>query len=306
MKGYLSAMFTLVFLPGLGLADAAELSNAGGNWDEEPRIEWLSASESPPVPLEETEATNPIQREFFDPSMGTTRIGHHGKCCSCAHGTPCDWLRPCGGIFAEYQNVWLRPQLSEPENGGSTTEYFGGQRFIFGHINSCGNIWRGRYFNYEANTFRISDLRVDSVFNLEYADFEHARRFSLGSIYGELSAGLRWAQWEEQNDYRYTDTIGPVLGGEIRGQSIFNFTTFAAARHSIQFGEDHNSNGAIKALGSFSVTEMQIGATRNITLLGRPSFVKGFFEAQYWAGPQNDDSQDLGLVGLGAAFGTTF
>lgn len=295
-------MFTLVFLPGLGLAEAAELSKAGGNWDEEPGIEWISATESPPVPLEETESTTPIRRTIFDPSMGTTQIGHHGECCP---GASCDWLRPCSGIFAEYQNVWLRPQLSEPESGGSTNEYLSGQRFIFGHINSCGNIWRGRYFNYAATTFS-SASNVSSVFNLEYADFEHARRFSLGSLYGELSAGLRWAQWEESNDYLYTDTIGPVLGGEIRGQSIFNLTTFAAARHSIQFGEVQNATGVFRQFGSFSVSEMQIGALQNFNLFGRPSFVKGFFEAQYWAGSQNDDTQNLGLIGLGAAFGTTF
>lgn len=301
-------MLTLVFLPGLGLANAAELSKAGGNWDEEPGIEWISATESPPVPREETGSTNLIRREILDPSMGTPQIGHHGECCP---GAPCDWLRPCGGIFAEYQNVWLRPQLSEPENGGSTTEYLSGQRFIFGHINSCGNIWRGRYFNYAATTL-APDPRFNSVFNLEYADFERARRFSLGSLYGELSAGLRWAQWEESADYLYTDTIGPVLGGEIHGRSIFNLTTFAAARHSIQFGEVQNATGGTsfptssRQFGSFSISEMQLGVIRNINLFGRSSFVKGFFEAQYWAGPQNDDSQNLGLVGLGAAFGTTF
>jgi len=72
-------MLTLVFLPGLGLANAAELSKAGGNWDEEPGIEWISATESPPVPREETGSTNLIRREILDPSMGTPQIGHHGE-----------------------------------------------------------------------------------------------------------------------------------------------------------------------------------------------------------------------------------
>jgi hypothetical protein len=51
---------------------------------------------------------------------------------------------------------------------------------------------------------------------------------------------------------------------------------------------------------------MQLGAIRNVNLFGHPAFLKGFLEAQYWVGPQNDDSQALGLVGLGASFGTTF
>ena len=297
MDRRLLVLFVSLVVGGMSRADAADFAKSGGNWDEDRGIELISATDSTLVQFEETGSTNPIQQvgAVYDPLIGTTQIDHRGGCCP---GAPCDWLRPCSGIFAEYQNVWLRPQISEPESGGSTTNYFSGQRVIFGHINSCGDVWRIRYFNYAATTFRSV-----SVFNLEYADFEHARRFSLGRIHGELSAGLRWAEWNESGDYSYTDTIGPVIGGEIRGPSVFNWTTFATARQSIQFGDLRSEN---RQLGSFAVSEMQLGAIRNVNLFGHPAFVKGFLEAQYWSGPQNDDSQALGLVGLGAAFGTTF
>jgi hypothetical protein len=297
MERYLLAMLSCVFLSGVSLADAADLSRAGGNWDEESAIEWIPAKFSSFLPTVDRESPSLIEQAgaVEDISTETSFVNHQGGCCP---GAPCDWLRPCSGIFAEYQNVWLRPQISEPESGGSTTSYFSGQRVIFGHINSCGDIWRIRYFNYAATTFRSN-----SVFNLEYADFEHARRFSLGRIHGELSAGLRWAEWNERGDYSYTETLGPVIGGEIRGPSVFNWTTFATARQSIQFGDLRSEN---RQLGSFAVSEMQLGAIRNVNLFGHPAFVKGFLEAQYWVGPQNDDSQALGLVGLGASFGTTF
>lgn len=297
MDRRLLAIVVSLVIGGMSLANAADFAKSGGNWDEEFGIEWISATESQPVLFEEAGATNPIRQvgATVDPSMGAAEIERHGGFSS---SVACDWLHPCSGIFAEYQNVWLRPQLSEPESGGSTTNYFSGQRLIFGHINSCGDAWRIRYFNYAASTFRSL-----SVFNLEYADFEHGRRFSLGRIDGELSAGLRWAEWYERGDYSYTGTIGPVIAGEIRGPSVFGWTTFATARQSFQFGDLKNETSQ---LGSFAISETQLGAIRNVNFFGHPSFVKGFLEAQYWAGPQNDDSQALGLVGLGASFGTTF
>ena len=296
MSRRLMVLFSAIVFGGTSLSYAADLSKAGGNWDQDDSIRLISSNTSQEPMLGEVQQVGMMDSVDYASSepMETTFCGNGGGCCPTA---PCDWLHPCSGIFAEYQNVWLRPQISEPESGGSTTQFLSGQRFIFGHINSCGNIWRGRYFNYAATT-------SNSVFNLAYADFEHARRFALaGGIYGELSAGLRWAEWDESSDYLYTDTIGPVFGGEIRGRSIFNWTTFAAARHSIQFGDLRNDS---RQFGSFSISEMQLGTVRNISLLGRPSFVKGFVEAQYWSGPQNDDTQDLGLIGFGAAFGTTF
>jgi hypothetical protein len=288
--------FAAIVFGGTNVSSAADLSKVGSNWEEDDSIRLIS-SEAPQVPMvgevQQVGLMNSVDYMSSEP-METTLCGNGGGCCPTA---PCDWLRPCGGWFAEYQNVWLRPQGAEPSNAGSTTKYNSGQRFIFGHMNSCGNIWRGRYFNYAAET-------SDTVFNMAYADFEHARRFAwAGGIYGELSAGLRWAEWDEADGHLFTETIGPVFGGEIRGGSILNWNTFAAARHSIQFGHERRQTDGF---GTFSISEMQLGMVRNVSLFGHQSFVKGFFEAQYWAGAQEGDTSDLGLVGLGAAFGTTF
>lgn len=163
-------------------------------------------------------------------------------------------------------------------------------------MDSCGRIWRGRYFNYFTRT-------PQDAFKLEYADFEHARRFSLaGTLYGEFSAGLRWAEFREEDDLFFSETLGPVIGTELRGLSILNWDAYASARHSIQFGHEREEN----FLGSFSITEIQLGLSRDFSLLGRSSFVKGFFEAQNWASPQDDDSTSIGLVGLGLGVGTSF
>jgi hypothetical protein len=294
MSRRLMVFFAAIVFGGTNVSSAADLSKAGGNWDQEASIALVSTSkwsiekdgQIRPVGLLESSDVAP------DRTVETTMIGHQGGCCP---GAPCDWLSPCGGLFAEFQAVWLRAQFSESDNDVGN-KYDPGTRYILGHIDNCGRIWRGRYFNYFTRT-------PEDAFKLEYADFEHARRFAwAGGLYGELSAGLRWAEFQEQDDLLFSETIGPVIGAELRGLSIVNWDAYASARHSIQFGHERAEN----FLGSFSITELQLGMVRNVNVLGHSSFVKGFFEAQNWAAPQDDSSTSIGLVGLGLGIGTSF
>jgi hypothetical protein len=45
---------------------------------------------------------------------------------------------------------------------------------------------------------------------------------------------------------------------------------------------------------------------KNTNILGHPTFVKGFVESQYWVGMADGGREDIGLIGLGFALGTTF
>ena len=318
MKRYLLAMLSCFFLCGVSLADAADLSRAGGDWDEESSFEWVPAKLASFIPSMETESPSLIEQAgaVEDTSTETSFVNHqHG----CVTGVPCDWLTPCGGWNFEAQSLWLRAQESEGRIVGAG--YDNGTRFTFGHTDSSGRSWRVRYFNYFADGVVRSQTQQGPIlltqkYNLEYFDFEHARRFSWsGGLYGELSAGLRWAQFVNsqesssstggtgvmQKNQFYSDTIGPVVGGELRGLSLYGWDAYALGRYSVQFGKILDEN----EFGTFSVTEVQLGLVRNVNLLGHATFVKGFFEAQKWASADSD-SEDLGLVGLGFALGMTF
>jgi hypothetical protein len=300
MKQYSSGMFmslVIMFLVigGLSRADGADISNAGGNWDEESAIEWIPAKFSSLFPSKEQETPSLIEQvgAVEDIPSETSFISHQSHRGACCPGAPCDWLTPCGGWNFEAQSLWLRVQTSEDEFRGAS--YDNGTRFILGHTDACGRTWRGRYFNYFSRG-------TTEFYSAEYADFEYARRFAWsGGIYGELSAGLRWAQFNNNNFVRFSDTIGPVIGGELRGLSFYGWDAYASARHSLQFGKDLDD----RDLASFSVTEVQLGMLRNFTVLGHPTFAKGFLEAQQWTAASND-SESVGLVGFGVGLGMTF
>jgi hypothetical protein len=306
MKQYSSGMFmSLVIMSlviaGLARVDAADLSKAGGNWDEDSVIEWVPAKLFSKLPEAETESPSLIQQAsaMSDELAPTTMVSHqHG----CRTGIPCDWLTPSGGWTFEFQNAWLRLQAADADRA-SGTQFDSGTRYILGHTNDCGNSWRLRYFNYFTEG-------LNNDYKLEYIDFEHARRFTLGgSVYGELGAGLRWAEFFESFifDLFYSDSIGPMVSAEIRGLSLASLDFYASGRHSIQFGQpignDPNFN---EKFGSFSISELQLGVMKNTNILGHPTFVKGFVESQYWVGMAEGGQENIGLIGLGFALGTTF
>lgn len=295
MKRYLLGMFMSLVITGLARVDAADLSKAGGNWDADSVIEWVPAKLFSKLPEAETESPSLIQQAsaMSDELAPTTMVSHqHG----CRTGIPCDWLTPCGGWTFEFQNAWMRLQAADADNA-SGTQFDSGTRYIFGHTNDCGNSWRLRYFNYFTEG-------LNNDYKLEYIDFEHARRFTLGgSVYGELGAGLRWAEFFESfpSDLVYSDTIGPMVAAEIRGLSLASLDFYASGRHSIQFGRPVG-----RQFGSFSISELQLGVMKNTNILGHPTFVKGFVESQYWVGMADGGRENIGLIGLGFALGTTF
>lgn len=292
MKAHVAVVFMSLVVGGVTLADAADLTRVGGNWDEESGIEWIPAKFSSFFPSKEKDSPSLIEQAGAVEGIPTETsfISHQGGCCP---GAPCDWLNPCGGWNFEAQSLWLRAQTSEDEYAGAG--YDNGTRFILGHTDACGRTWRARYFNYFTRG-------TTEFYSAEYADFEYARRFAWsGGLYGELSAGLRWAQFYNNTAVQFSDTIGPVIGGELRGLSFYGWDAYASARQSLQFGKDLDD----RDLASFAVTEVQLGVLRNFSVLGHPTFAKGFFEAQRWASASND-SEDVGLVGFGVGVGATF
>jgi hypothetical protein len=96
-----------------------------------------------------------------------------------------------------------------------------------------------------------------------------------------------------------------MVAAEIRGLSLASLDFYASGRHSIQFGKPVGNSGD-ERFGSFSISELQLGVMKNTNILGHPTFVKGFVESQYWVGMADGGREDIGLIGLGFALGTTF
>jgi hypothetical protein len=111
MKRHLLALFMSLVVGGVSLADAADLSRAGGDWDEESSFEWVPAKLASFLPSMETESPSLIEQAgaVEDISTETSFVNHQRGCCT---GIPCDWLTPCGGWTFEFQAAWLRLQGS--------------------------------------------------------------------------------------------------------------------------------------------------------------------------------------------------
>jgi hypothetical protein len=237
----------------------------------------------------------------YDEAATATTSNNGGNGCGCGSSCGGDccggcndcWCHPSCGLTFTSELLFLRAHDSEANDDGDDFET--ASRNTFGCIDACGREWRVRYFEYS------TDLRDSDYVQLEYIDTEYAGRFTLGCNWrGELSGGIRWAQYDEQGDLAYSDTFGPVLGAMLYGPCVCGYETFASLRNSWQFGSAFDSDR-----GTFSVTEVQLGVQYNYCLCGGNGFVRGVLEADKWEGVFEEDTQDLGLFGFGVAIGLT-
>jgi len=208
----------------------------------------------------------------------------------------CDaWLNPCTGITAMGEVVWLRYQDSEPDS--NTNDFQTGSRFTLGYMGQGGRELRVRYFEAEIVG------GTDPFWSFQTFDIEYARRFRLGDSWrGDLALGVRDAGFHEGGGNEYDDTFGPLIGMHLETDVLNGFLTlYGNARYSHQFGHDEDND----ELGSFSITELQIGVQADRRTQFGTAFVRTFLEAQQWAGVDDNDSEDGGLIGGGIALGLT-
>lgn len=205
-------------------------------------------------------------------------------CCDC-------WCNPCCGWIGSAEILFLRPHDNYADST-SSNRYETGSRYMIGHMDECGRSWRLRYFEFYHPDFDGSGLQMETL------DAEYAGRFTLGCNWrGELSAGLRWAEYRDDSSL-YSETIGPVIGAEVRNCLWCDVDIFALARQSIQFGEQDNDES-----GTFSITELQVGLEVTRCVAGTEIFARTMIEAQSWQGPEDAAGEDTGLIGYGFAVG---
>jgi hypothetical protein len=216
--------------------------------------------------------------------------GCDSGCSSCGGCNDC-WCNPsCGWTFTS-ELLFLRAHDSEANDSGHVFDT--ASRNTIGCVNSCGHEWRARYFEYS------TDLRDSDYVELEYIDVEWASRFTLGCNWrGEFGLGVRWAQYDEEGDLQYSDTLGPEIGALLIGPCCRGWDPYFSIRNSWQFGSPFDEDR-----GTFSVTEVQLGLQYTTCVCGGTGFLRTMIEADKWEGVFEDDSQDLGLIGYGVAIG---
>lgn len=241
--------------------------------------------------------------------------GCDGGYCDCSDGygyePGCGCDDGCGGWGGCRGGSWvysgeflmLRPQNSEADR--SQKELQSGSRFTLGYTTLRDQTVRARYFEYEA-----TKIDGDEFLKLEMLDLEYAGGFNLGRSWtGEIGAGLRWAKFDEEFEYRYADSFGPEIGIELQSNPWRCTSVFASVRQSLQFGHPREYSGSSFArtqLGSFAVTEMQIGLQwQRMAYRGNTLFCRGTLEAQDWSGVSATDSEDQRLIGWGVTVGIT-
>ncbi len=228
------------------------------------------------------------------PAIAQDGAGCDVGCGDVGCGGCCDaWLNPCAGITAMGEVVWLRYQDSEPDSNTNTFQT--GSRYTLGYMTQGGRELRVRYFEAEI------EGGTDPFWSFETLDIEFASRFRLGCNWrGDLSLGVRDAGFHEGGNNEYDDTFGPLIGVHLETDVLNCLTLYGNARYSHQFGEEEGGE-----LGSFSITELQIGVQADCCTPCGIVFVRTFVEAQQWAGVDDSDSEDGGLIGTGLALGLT-
>jgi len=239
---------------------------------------------------------------------GVSLAGYSGCDSSCGSGVACgsscsrksSWQRPCPTSRFDVEVLFFAASNSGAAVQHSQNDFNPGLRLTYDQVNECGRIFRVRYFNFgtttEANFSR---------YELETIDTEIGRRFTLGSMRGEFTGGVRYAAFSERGFLDYDTTFGPLVGMQFRGRKFLNGTSFVSMRHSWQFGEA-SDNGALDAPGYFEISEVQVGLewlhqSRFGTLVFRSAL-----EAQSWSAPQDSDSENLGLYGTTSSVGLVF
>ncbi len=218
---------------------------------------------------------------------------------SCGGGADCcdNWMSPTSGLTGMIEVVWLRPQDTYADSG--INRYQHGSRYTLGWMNDHGQEWRLRFFELGVNS------QFDDFINLYTVDVEYAGRFQLCNFDGELSFGLRYADWHESaagafGGLNIEDSIGPMIGLHLQTDLWNDFDLFANARYSHQFGHPVDST-----LGSFSITELSVGLQYARDMACGTAFLRGAFEAQNWAVNTDGSDEDMGFVGFGVALGFT-
>jgi hypothetical protein len=227
-----------------------------------------------------------------------------GKCESSCGCGGC-WCSPCAGWVGSAELLMLKLHTTDAPNSTDGDEqqdaFYTGSRYMLGYMNDRGRSLRLRYFE-----FATIDDENDESIQVETLDLEYAGRFTIGcGWYGEFSGGVRWAYWNEEFDFRYDDTIGPVVGLHIATDVTSCFSLYGDVRQSYQFGTGTFDGDTRSGRGTFGISEIELGGQIERCFGGNDLFLRSGFAAQNYSGLGDSSDEDFALVGFTLAVGVT-
>jgi len=265
---------------------------------ERTQVELVSAT-SPPTQFASMQAELDAMRAQIEEISYSNTNGGVSCSSSCGSGSGCNsgcwdwWTNPNCGITFMGEALWLRAEDSE-DDGDNT--FFDASRITLGYVNNCGRELRVRFFEFGASPHYDAGF-----YNLYTIDVEYAGRFQWGRNWaGDFSVGVRDAKYREERGNDYPATIGPLIGLHLKSAPLFrNINAFGNLRYSQQFGTAQDDND----MGTFGITEAQVGLEWSRRVCAGDVFARASLESQEWAGPEDDDSENLGLIGVAFALG---
>lgn len=210
----------------------------------------------------------------------------------------------CGGHALGWsfgaEAVYLRPHESEDDVSGHDYEI--GYR-IWGAVESDGLGLRVRYFDWDESSPGSGN---NDTYEITVVDIEVTMGMELGCGFNLTgSAGVRYAEYSDIVDFgegsRDIDGIdesyGLVIGLELSRCLCGNTAAYASFRHAFMFGDEADESSTNDKYQTYTITELQLGVEFRCECGFGDIFVRGGAEAQFWAGVNDDDSENFGLFG---------
>ncbi len=215
-----------------------------------------------------------------------------GDCCGCTNrcgfpegGSCADCCRQ--GFFGGGELVWLK--VFDSEDGSADFNYRTGFRGWGGWQRDDGLGLRVTGFDYFQRA-----TRTRNVVDTNYLDLEVIDSFNICNWNLMLGGGIRYLDYRDTAAFadRFSG-VGPVVSGQVTRAVNCNLSLVVLGRQSLLYG-----NGTAAQSVTAAVTEIQLGAQYNRELqVGGMGFVRIGWEGQYYGGIDDDDSENVSLVG---------
>ncbi len=251
----------------------------------------VAAAQTTPTSIASPEALPPVPDLTYQDVLQPIPYAPCPKVCP-----PADlWLRPNAGFYGDAEILLLKWYDTDGDDGSNTTS--DASRYTLGFMNDHGRSIRVRYFEFSA----FDDMGAGRLL-IQHADLEYAGRFALNNNWlGEISLGGRWASLTNPTPRTFQDTLGPMVGINLRSELRDWLSIYGSARQSFQFGREEHEDD----LKTFGITELGLGVELSHATCRREWYLRTGVESQYYTSVR-DDEEDYGLVGWTFKLGTRF
>ncbi len=194
----------------------------------------------------------------------------------------------------------LKPYHTEGQITGY--DYKAAPSIWLGYQWSNGLGIRGRWWQYKGSGPASS---IYTRLKMRTIDLEATQAFTLGSLHGLFSVGLRHARYKEVNGVVVPSALGFVGSIELRRALVGGFGIFGSARYAYMFENKwREGTTSYRDLG-FGIAEGRLGLEYGHALWagGPVLYGRAGAVAHYWDGMSDADTEGTGLFGASFELG---